>query len=289
MLSNMVKADYLGVTHPLHAGGAVRASIKPILESVGCVPDYQGYATPGGGSIRVQDRGLVAVLGVSGAALETLRAHGAFLDFLMALGTEEHRVTRLHACCDEIRDDAPEVLRALYERAKTGVVRLSRKAIKPAHVYSFFSPNSAGQDTGTVYLGRPTAEVRCKVYDKAHERLQRASVVIPPTVRTELDVRSKFNLSLRDVSNPAPVFYHFVSPDLLPRPDGIPDWVPGGVGFELEPRETRLPAEQLKRLVETSPDIRRAVRLAEQIGTKGHEYLCALLKAGCVPRKTTKH
>lgn len=289
MSLSTVKADYLGVTHPLVDRDLVRGRVAPILEAAGCVRDANGYAAPGGGFVKFTERSAVHAMSVTGAALETLRVMGLYDEFLMALGSSEHRVTLLHACRDELRDDVPAYLQALYQRAKSGQIHLSRKAVKPTQVYQWFSPNAAGEDTGTVYLGGVRAEVRHKAYDKAHERLQRAGVVIPPTLRHELAVRSKFMPSLRDASDPTAIFYHFASPDVVPRPDGVADWVPGGVGFSLPERETRLPAEQLKRLVEISPDIRMAVKLAEQVGAGGHDYLCALLRAGCVPRKTKPH
>lgn len=103
-----------------------------------------------------------------------------------------------------------------------------------------------------------------RVYDKQAERLFHG-VERGPGVRYEVTVKNGLP-SLRDVFEPAPLFWHHAQ-GVLPRPLGIPEWEPGSLGMSLDPvpvpvRDT---LELLRAKLTWSPDIRRMVELADQL------------------------
>ena len=168
---------------------------------------------PFGGLIQLRSRSLspVAVISASGAALAALRSVGAYAGYLRVLSSDVHRLTRLDVALD-VLVDAPSVLDALYSRAKSGGVSLTRKALDPhRHVSRWQSPDSAGLDTGTVYLGGKTSEVRARVYDKRLERIARGLPDPGSWLRAELTVTSAMGISLKDAWEPAPVFWRFMA------------------------------------------------------------------------------
>ena len=67
------------------------------------------------------------MISASGAALAALRSVGAYAGYLRVLSSDVHRLTRLDVALD-VLVDAPSVLDALYSRAKSGGVSLTRKA-----------------------------------------------------------------------------------------------------------------------------------------------------------------
>jgi hypothetical protein len=197
--------------------------------------------------VRFNARQSVAWVEFSGVALETLRAGELFVEVLHLLGSTPHRVTRLDATLDR---DVPSagILADLYERSAAGEVSLTRKAAYPR---KYLAPGLDGRDTGTIYLGKPTAKVRARVYDKQHERWQRAGEVQGPRTRWECTVRGDMGVSLRDAWDPAPVFWHYMAPDVLTAPDGVPAWEPAGEGYQLEQPAPRDPLNLLERRIES--------------------------------------
>lgn len=117
------------------------------------------------------------------------------------------------------------------------------------------------------------------VYDKRHERLSRKLPDIGNLTRYECRLRGGLGLSLRDCAEPAPVFWHHVAPDFLPRPPEVPDWVPAGEGFELERIAPPTPFQRMLALLDQSPDVRRLLTLADQVGPYGLRLLVGRLEA----------
>lgn len=78
----------------------------------------------------------------------------------------------------DVASHAPPLLQALYGRAARGEVSLTRKTLDPGrHVFRYIGPGPDGEDTGTVYLGARSAEVKARVYDKRWERIWRATMI----------------------------------------------------------------------------------------------------------------
>jgi hypothetical protein len=130
-----------------------------------------------------------------------------------------------------------------------------------------------------VYLGPRRGTARMVVYDKQHERQSRKLPNIGPSTRYELRLRAASGVTLRDASDPAGVFWHYASPDFLPRPDGVPAWAPDGSGFDLERTPPPLPGQRLLTRIERSAELRALVTLAESVGPYGVELLCSRIRA----------
>ncbi|MFZ0470867.1 MAG: hypothetical protein WAL92_18245 [Thiogranum sp.] len=274
--------DYFCISTARDDGLELLDNLRPVIEAAG--GSDQGphlFEFPSGGTIKHHARGQVYVVGVSGAALAHFRGLDLFDRYLWGIvESPPHRVTQMHATMD-FAEHAPPVVRRLFSRASKGGIHLTRKAIKAKDVNKYFGVNDDGEETGTVYLGNRRQDVWAKVYDKRHERLCRGYADPGPMLRVEVSISGKMGISLRDVSEPDAVFYHFASPGLVAAPPGAPVWEPGGSALKLPPKVALLPAQRLMRLLSGSPDIRRALELAEQIGPHGKDFLYRKLDQMC--------
>jgi len=210
-----------------------------------------------------------------------------FLPFLSAIGECPHRITQADLALDVVQD-AGRVVASFYRKGVAGKVRLTQKWLKGAQVKRIGRAGLAdGKETGTVYLGSRTSDVCARVYDKRDEVLCRAvqahgshqSVIDlndpGPLTRYEVTVGRKVGASLRDVAEPAPLFWKYAS-GLLRRPAGVPEWKAQAEGFALAPYEPN-PSRQLRLLLESSPDVKRVSRLAAGLhGIEAGEVLSAL-------------
>lgn len=263
--------DWISVSFPSGLSTLLLDALRPIvsvLPGVSAMPYGHGWSFPSGGLLQVRSRSsssAVSVLSASGAALSVLRDAGVFADLLRVLASDLHRVTRLDVALD-LPVHAPPLLQSLYARSVRGEVSLSRKALNPArHVTRYLSPSSTGEDTGTVYLGGRSAEVKARVYDKRQECLARGLPDLGPLLRAELTVTGAVGVSLRDAWSPAAVFWHFMGSALTgiaARPVDVPEWVPGGVGFCLPPRPVLDPVQRLERRLDRSAELRDLCELA---------------------------
>jgi hypothetical protein len=196
----------------------------------------------------------------------------------MLFASRPHNVTRLDAAVD-FPEDAPPVVERFYKRAVAGGISLSRKAVKASGVSQFCAPSRFdGRDTGTLYVGRHTAEVRLVVYDKREEVFKKTGDDVGHRLRLELRITGKMGATLRDASEPAPMLYHFLVPDVLHPLPGVPAWVPFREGGFSVDRPAVLPYARLKRRVEDSNELARLVALADECGPKGRELLCGLMR-----------
>lgn len=158
-------------------------------------------------------------------------------------------------------------------------LRISRKAVSPQAIQRYISRNAAGVDTGSMYLGKKAAEVRAVVYDKRQEIIDRGGADLGHDLtRYELRLRSQVGATLRDVLHPAPLFWHYMAPDILPAPPGITPWMSNAMGYALEPVQRRSPSERLQSRVYASDDLAEILRLAHEV-PNGFDLLVSMLRA----------
>lgn len=274
--------DWLSASAPFRYVDNIVAALQPILDMSRFSADAGGDAlllarSPGSGVVRVARAGDVVVTSASGAALADLRRAGQFADYLHVLGSVEHRVTTLHATMDLICDASPVVL-DLFERGIAGHVSLSRKRLVLADVLKFISRRIDGADTGSVYLGGARAQCRAVVYDKQFERLSKGCADPGPLCRFEMRIKGRVGATLRDAWDPERIFYHVASPDILVAPEGLAPWEPTEGGYVLPPRKEFLPAELMAMKIETSPDVKRLLALADECGPRGFDLLVDRLR-----------
>lgn len=228
----------------------------------------------GDGVLKIEQRARFARVSASGSVLSFLRGKQMFENYLWLLADSPHRVTRCDVAVD-LPVDGAKIVRNLRRRYPLEC-KLTRK---PQRTKSILQARASdGVQTGTFYIGqRGKGKVTARVYDKAHEAYENRKQELPPTTRFEITVGKDMFPSLRDAGSPESMFWHFASPSLLKRPDGIPDWEPTGSPDWTMPDFLIEPAEVLKRRVENSSDLSALLSLAEQVGPGGLEYLRALI------------
>lgn len=277
----VVFCDALTVTVPQDHYAELLPGLEAVLDRVLCESPEPGvYLCSSGGWVKTGSRSGVSWVQASGGVLGALRDVGAFSDYLWLFPSFPYRVTRLDATLDVVTTPSP-VLVDLYNKGFAGELSLTRKRIKPRSVECRFSPAFYDESahTGTVYLGKRSAEVRLTVYDKRQEVYAKTRKDIGQMLlRYELRVTDKMGASLKDAQEPASMFWHFVSPDILAAPAGVDVWQPyQDGGFDIE-RRTVLPYERLKRRVEGSAEFPRLFALADQCGPQGRKLLYGLIR-----------
>jgi len=278
-------ADWIGVTVPHGEWSDLHAELLPELEGVGMSLEVDTEKLKlwraggdGWGTVREERIGQVWAIGISGTVCAGLRVAKRMQAVLAAVGARPHRVTRLDATLDLPIDAAP-VVAAVTAAGRRGELALTRKRIDPRTIETHMSLRSDGVESGTVYCGGKTAAARMVVYDKRHERMSRKLPDTGDLTRFECRLRGNLGITLRDCSEPASVFWHHVAPDFLPRPDGVADWVPGAQGFVLDKLDPPTPFQRMLSLVDQSPDVRRLLALADQVGPYGLRLLLSRLEA----------
>lgn len=273
--------DFVQVTVPADGWRDVHDAVRPVLDSVGLQVEHADdmgnalWRAAGEGTVKSKRYGAVVALGASGAVLAGLRLAGLLGTYLAELAARPHRVTRLDLTLDVVEDTAPVIERLVDGVASPEGLALSRKRLLAKHCTRLVHRRADGRDTGTVYLGSAQADVRMCVYDKREERLARDLPDIGPLTRYELRLREGTGITLRDAAVPSAAFWHYVSPAVLPRPVGVPEWGAHGSGFELERADVPLPAQRLIRRVQASADLPALLRLADECGPFGRAMLFA--------------
>lgn len=244
------------------------------------------FRSASNGSLTWGHRGGVTWYTTSGSFLADLRAASLLDDYLCCFVSHadnpqiEHRVTHIDATVDEYRY-APTALLAALDIGLQGGVRFTRKGVSPHDVKSYMGLceyDASGLLTGSLYFASSKARVRSKLYDKRQQMLQVKGVDIGrDTLRHELSVKGDVGLSLRDVSQPKALFYHFY-PSVLMSKVYAPAWVPSDGGYTVDRREV-LPAMRLKHRVQSSLEVDALLRLACLSGEHGIDYLFQLLRA----------
>lgn len=272
-----VFADFVGVSFDRSSWPDVRQAIEPSLQVIGAQVDYdQGEEVlwrAGDGTVKSKRYGPVVSVGASGVVCAALRFAGVFGNYLAALGSVPHNVTRLDAALD-VRADTPAVIDSIVAKSVSmDGLALTRKRVHPRDVTRLLARRHDGKDTGTCYVGSRNAEVRAAVYDKQEERLSRGLPDVGPLTRYELRLKSGVGATLRDVLEPERVFWHFMSPGIFRTQPNVEPWESGALGFKVDWPDVPLPAERLRRRVEASADARALVALAEEVGPYGFAFL----------------
>lgn len=277
-----VFCDKLDVTVPVEHRDLLDR-LRPFLDVAGFAVDWDGDSrlvlrASNDGTVVWAKRFGVMCLGVSGAACAALRSSGQWLGFLAEIGSTPHRVTRLDATLDVVAHAPPEVGRVRRLGAK-GKLKLTRKSVKPEHVESHLSLCSlASTETGTVYVGSKLADVRLVVYDKRHERFKATGVDVGPLTRYELRLRSGACVTLRDVAEPAAVFWHHMGRGTLSAPADVPAWSSEAEGYQLARVEAPSAFQRLTARVESSGEVLALAKLAAELGPYGVEVLISEIR-----------
>lgn len=272
--------DFLSVSTPSGEWEAMRGDVLPVLQEVGASTEFENADGAlwrvGEGTVKASRRGVVWCLSATGAVLAALRLARLGGEYLSAIGAHAHRVTRVDASLDRT-EDTPPVIRRLLEAVASEGLAISRKRVPPAHVTRYVTRRPDGEDSGTAYFGKPSAEVRAVVYDKRLERMAHGLADVGPLTRYELRVRSGMNPTLRDAYAPAPMFWHFMSPAFLAAPEGVGEWVGQGEPLSLVRAPRALPAARLARRVEDSAEVAALLALADEVGPRGFDFLVGQL------------
>lgn len=283
-------ADYVNVTVPSDCIGALLDQVMPILDILGASESSPGlFKLPDGrSSFKVHRRGHVGVFSASGGFLWALRGKGLFSAYLRELAGFPHRVSMLHATQDYIVADPALVVQEVRRLGQLGELALTRKHILPGQVKSILAVGCHGSETGTIYLGhRANADVWAKIYDKREERLSHGFPDPGPVVRVEIAVQSDVGATLRDVSDPASIFFHFGSRSLVQVPEGVAPWLPYGDGYV--PSSAQFSPSALQRIesiLEASPDVARILRIGRsEFGERVWDVLMPAFRRRCALRE----
>lgn len=237
-----------------------------------------GYAPPSPhrGSLHVKHSSRWARISASGGVCSHLRESGLWMDFLSALSSSPHKVTRLDAALDLPLDGA-DLIDAMRARYPSGSCSLGRKAI-PTSLMLNVRPD--GRETGTWYAGQRTrARTTARVYDKAWEMLSKYDTAMPPTARVEVTGREGTGVTLHDAAKPAGFFWSVASPAILKAPEDAPVFVPNTDLGWTGPKPQFDPAALLRRRIEGLGELDALLLVADEMGPSGRGYLLHLLKA----------
>ena len=271
--SLLIFCDWLDVTTPPSEEYRLRSDLGPVLSSIGDKVSEDFYRL-GDGSVKFQGNSKWFKVGLSGQAVGLLRVSGLWLTVLSLIGEGPHRVTRVDAACDLPMDGA-DAISELQESYPLGQVRLSQR---PVGVTELLCTRPDGRKTGTWYAGhRGKTEITCRVYDKAQEALDKRGELMPPRTRCELTVGKGASPTLRDAAEPERLFWHYMAPAILKRPEGVPPWDSGWAEGWVMERAELLPAQALKRRIEDSPELAALIELADSIGPMGRSMALRLI------------
>jgi hypothetical protein len=223
-------------------------------------------------------RSSVVIYRVSGDAITQLLEKGLWAELLWCFADVPHRVTRLDIALDTQEHTAPVIDRLWPMAHSPGGISLTRKKLHPRSINKLLSLGIDGIETGTIYLGKKTSDAYAKVYDKRHERFQATGIDIGhPLTRYELTATSRLGISLADAYTPDDLFWHFMGNIMTPPLTAKP-WVPGGTSYDLPPRVACLPAERLRRRIDSSVDLECMSLLAAEIGPEGLKLALRLIR-----------
>lgn len=241
---------------------------------------YRHDSAPGGTLVYQPMRQSIR-FSASGSICALMRSLGIWGDYLSELSSSPHSVTRLDAAIDLAMDGA-DLVDSMRRKHVSGSVSLSRKSVATSTV---LGTRPDGRETGTWYAGKLTkARFTARVYDKAWERLCRASIVVPPCARVEVTAKGgDSGATLRDAEQPAGLFWHIAAPALLKLPEGAPVWTPNrDLGWVSKPRAFD-PAAVLRRRVESAALLDALALLSDDLGPQGRSYLLHLIKKQLEP------
>jgi hypothetical protein len=276
-----VFADWLDVT--CSPDDSFLDSVQYAIDSFGAVistAEYDGrivYKLGDGYATLIKSTRFHKV-SVSGTGLHRIRELGKLDYFLTCISEVPHSITRLDASLDTDQDGA-DVFAYFSRRfhSPSQNPKLSRKAVTPSYISSL--RDSDGRRTGTVNIGGyKNTKVSARIYDKQHEALQKRNQQIPPTTRYELTVRKDMKPSLRDVSDPTAIFWHYMGKTVLKTPEGVPEWSPNWGGSWTMEIEKPLLYQVLKSKAENNPEFIRFFELADSMSPDGRTIALNMLK-----------
>jgi len=276
-----VFCDDLRVTVPSDSWHDLSGPLSALLADLGMAPEFKDDKRQqwrlAGGTVRSETFRMVRAVSASGQALARMRAMGMLGAFLATLGTVPCRVTGLHATLDRVEPTPPVIDRLLTKAASPEGLRAGRKRVPVCDLQRYLIRLADGSDTGSIYCGAKSNEIRPVVYDKRQEQIDKGNA--DPGIditRYELRLRD-VGATLRDAYEPAIVFWHYMAPDYLPAPPGVPAWVANGQGYALPTVAPLSAPERLTRRFTDSLDVGDMVRLAASF-PGGVDYLCNLIR-----------
>jgi len=249
--------------------------LSPLLNSIGAVDLGDScFKLSNGGTIKHQKNRRWQRLSLSGRSLASFREFSCFNELLECVSRQPYKITRLDAAYD-VPVDASAVVSGLWDRYRASGVRLN--ALNSVNAGLVLGKRFDGADTGTFYAGdRRKNRVMARVYDKQHEVFERSKALIAPLTRYEITVKTD-QATLRDVSAPAAIFWHYASPALLQAPANVPVWVPGNpYVWEPSPIVPQSFEDRLHRVVYGSGDLNAAFALCGA-SAESFEYLRKLV------------
>ena len=215
---------------------------------------------------------------VTGGALVRIRELGK-LDYLLTCVSEvPHSITRLDAAMDTSQDGA-DVFSYFSRRfsSPSRYPNLTRKTVTPTYISSL--RDSDNRRTGTINIGGyRNTKVSARVYDKQHEAMQKRGEELPPTTRYELTVRKDMKPSLRDVSEPTSIFWHYMGRTVLKAPQGVPEWSSTWGGTWSMEIEKPLLYQVVKSKIESNPELLRIFELADSMSPDGRSIAMNMIK-----------
>lgn len=238
-VSSGVFADWLDVTCSPKPGESFLDDVQYALDSLGAyVNKFEKEDKDrskltyhlGSGTILLIRSKRFHKVGCSGSALSEIRYRCKLDYFLSCIGSVPHSITRLDVALD-FNVDGADIFSAYEKRYSkpSRYPKLTRKTVTPTYISSLRP--SDGRRTGTVNVGGyKNTKVSARIYDKQHQMLEKFGEEIPPTTRFELTVRKDMSPSLRDVSEPTAIFWHYMGRSVLKAPKGVPSWE---VGWEI--------------------------------------------------------
>lgn len=272
--------DFLTATFQRGQYPFIHSGILPLMTSISGIDTLQNgtYSFPDHpGKLRFQENSRSpnrCMLTVSGKVISRLRQSDIIDHLLAVMSDYPHKLTSIDVAYD-LPLDTLVIQRKLLRKAKSSNgIKLGRKRIKNVRSYR---GDLLANDSGTLYLGQRTNELYAKVYDKRMEVLSKTGIDIGPMTRYELTASCNVGITLSDAQRPEGLFWHFMS-DVLRRPEGLPEWVPGETGFSTGKIEKALPAALLRDRVASSAEVGYLVDLALQSGEKGPDYLLNLIR-----------
>lgn len=260
-----VLCDYLSLTVPVDSSPRLRSELLDLLTAHNVEPTRNPgvYRHPDGGTAKLKNFGPVLSVGFSGALLGALRACGGMRELLGVLSSVPHRVTRIDAALDVLKDAPPELDR-VFSLGHAGRVRFGRQVVPASAVGRMVrASHYGGPLTGSVYLGNRGADRRLQVYDKRNERIDAGCDDPGPWTRYEMTFGKggRSGITLRDAEDPTALFWSAIGGVILPTPPGIPEWVPAGEGFTLPKIPHAEPLERLSAALDNSEALQSIARL----------------------------
>lgn len=296
-VSSGVFADWLDVTCSPKPGESFLDDVQYALDSLGAyVNKFEKEDKDrskltyhlGSGTILLIRSKRFHKVGCSGAALSEIRYRCKLDYFLSCIGSVPHSITRLDVALD-FNVDGADIFSAYEKRYSkpSRYPKLTRKTVTPTYISSLRP--SDGRRTGTVNVGGyKNTKVSARIYDKQHQMLEKFGEEIPPTTRFELTVRKDMSPSLRDVSEPTAIFWHYMGRSVLKAPKGIPSWEAGWGGEWSMVVEKPLVYEVVKAKIESNPELLRIFELADSMSGDGREIALNMIRRQHIERTQLK-